>query len=207
VVSKAKPRRTRNIAVFCSGSGSNFQAIIEAFKRKSLKASIVLMVCDNPKAYALKRAADNQIPVCLISPKLFPSREAYERVIVSILKSQKVDLVVLAGFMRILTPYFINAYRNKIVNIHPSYLPAFKGAHGIRDAFNAGVRETGVTVHFVTNKLDSGKIIEQKKIKISKNDTLESLEKKIHALEHKIYPKAILKLIEKNCPACTSEIK
>ena len=149
------------------------------------------MVCDNPKAYALERAKKNDIPVVLLSPKLFPNREAYEKVIVQILKNQKIDLLVLAGFMRILTPYFINAYRGRIINIHPSYLPAFKGAHAIRDAFEAGVKQTGVTVHFVTVKVDAGPIIQQEKLKIDPKDTLEALEKKIHTLEHKLYPKAI----------------
>ncbi len=155
------------------------------------------MVCDNPKAYALKRAHQHQIPVVLISPKLFDTREQYEKLLVTILKSQKIDLVVLAGFMRILTPYFINAYRGKVINIHPSYLPAFKGAHAIRDAFDAKVNETGVSVHYVTKDVDAGPVLLQKKVKIRKNDTLESLEKRIHAVEHKIYPLAIKRLINK----------
>src|SRR3989338_505148 len=136
-----------NIAVFCSGSGSNFQAIIDAVRRKKLRANLALMVCDNPKARALKRAQKHGVPVFVLSPKLFAKREAYERLIVATLKSQDVDVVVLAGFMRIFTPYFIRAYREHILNIHPSYLPAFKGAHAIRDAFRARVKETGVTVH------------------------------------------------------------
>ena len=155
------------------------------------------MVCDNPKAYALKRAHEHHIPVVLISPKLFKSREAYEKILIRILKNQDVGLVALAGFMRILTPTFVKAYRNKIVNIHPAYLPHFKGAHAIRDAFEARVKETGVTVHLVTNQLDSGPIILQQKVKILKHDTLESLEKRIHAVEHRLYPLAIKKLINK----------
>ena len=155
------------------------------------------MVCDNPKAFALKRAHQHHIPVVLISPRLFENRRAYEKVIVRILKNQKVDLIVLAGFMRILTPYFVKTYRDKILNIHPSYLPHFKGANAIRDAFEAKVKETGVTVHWVTNKLDSGPIILQKKVKVLKNDTLESLKKRIHAVEHQIYPLAIKQLINK----------
>ena len=184
-----------NLAVFCSGFGSNFQAIIDAVQRKKLSANIVLMVCDNPKAAALGRAHKHQIPVVLISPKLFWDRKSYEQVIVRILKSQSIDLVVLAGFMRILTPYFVNVYRDKIVNIHPSYLPQFKGAHAIRDAFEAKVKETGVTVHLVTKKVDAGPVILQKKVKILKNDTFVSLEKRIHSVEHKLYPPAIRKYI------------
>lgn len=149
------------------------------------------MVCDNPKAYALKRARTGRIPVFLFNPARFKSRKAYERVIVSVLKRENVDLVVLAGFMRLLTPYFIRAYRNRVLNIHPSLLPKFKGAHAIRDAFESGVKETGATVHVVTDKLDSGPILLQKKVKVSKKDTLKTLEAKIHRIEHEIYPLAI----------------
>jgi len=185
------------IAIFCSGFGSNFQAIIDAIRKKRLKAELAVMVCDNPKARALKRAARHKIPVCLISPKLFKTREDYERVVAGILKNQGVSLVVLAGFMRIFSPYFIRAYKGRILNIHPSYLPEFKGAHAIRDAFRAGAKETGVTVHGVTDKVDAGPVLLQRRVKISKNDTLKTLEKKIHRVEHRIYPAAIQKFINR----------
>lgn len=181
----------KKIAVFCSGNGSNFEAILQAIRKKSLRVEVALMVCDNPKAFALKRAEKFGVPVCCLSPKLFSDRESFERVVVSILRSQSVDLVVLAGFMRILTPYFISQFKDRIINIHPSYLPAFKGAHAIRDAFTAGVEETGVTVHVVTAEVDSGKIILQKKVKILPKDTLAKLEKRIHQVEHALYPAAI----------------
>ena len=183
------------LAVFCSGYGSNFQALIEAVQKKKLRAEIALLVCDNPKAYALQRAKKHGVPAVLLSPKLFSSRQAYEKVIIKILKNQKIDFIILAGFMRILTPYFIGAYRRRILNIHPSFLPDFKGAHAIRDAFGARVRETGVTVHFVTEKVDAGPIILQEKVTINREDTLQSLEKKIHSVEHKLYPKAIQRTI------------
>ncbi len=179
------------LAVFCSGYGSNFQAILDAIRRKKLEASVVLVVCDNPKAFALKRARQNKIPVFLFDPKAFESREGHERLIVRVLKSQKADLVVLAGFMLILSPYFVRAYRGRILNIHPSLLPRFKGAYAIRDAFQAKVKETGATVHLVTEDLDAGPILFQKKVRVTKNDTLASLEKKIHRAEHEIYPLAI----------------
>ena len=186
-----------NLAVFCSGFGSNFQAILDAVRKRKIGAAIALMVCDNPKAYALVRARRSNIPIVLISPKLFKTRESYERIVIRILKSQKVDLVVLAGFMRIFSPYFIRAHRNRILNIHPSLLPNFKGAHAIRDAFKAGVKKTGVTVHLVTKDVDTGPILLQKKVKISRNDTLKTLEKKIHCIEHEIYPPAIQRFIQK----------
>lgn len=184
------------LAVFCSGFGSNFQALAEAVRKKKLKrARIALMVSDRPGAYAVRRAHRFGIPVFVLNPRLFKTREAYEKVLTRVLKSQGVELVVLAGYMRILTPYFIRAYKNRVVNIHPSLLPAFKGAHAIRDAFDARVKETGVTVHFVTAEVDAGPILLQKKVKISKNGTLASLEKKIHQVEHRLYPEAIQKFI------------
>ena len=189
-----------NLAVFCSGFGSNFQAILDAIRSKKLKASVVLVVCDNSKAFALKRAHRNKIPIFLFNPKAFESREAYERLIVRVLKSQKVDLVALAGFMRILSPYFIRAYRGRILNIHPSLLPCFKGAHAIRDAFQAKVKETGATVHLVTEDLDAGPILLQKKVRVSRGDTLASLEKKIHRAEHEIYPLAVKRYFKRIRP-------
>lgn len=182
-----------NLAVFCSGYGSNFEAILDAVRKKRLAANVVLMVCDNPRAPALRRSAKYGVPVFLARPKLFRSREAYERLLVRVLKSQHVELIALAGFMRILSPYFIRAYRRRILNIHPALLPRFKGARAIRDAFEAGVRETGVTVHLVTEDVDAGPILMQRKVSLSKRDTLESLERKIHGVEHKLYPLAIKK--------------
>lgn len=182
-------------AVFCSGGGSNFEALAEAVRRGRIKADLALMVCDNPKAFAIKRAARLGIPVVAVSPRLFASRSEYEKFIVGILKSQKVRFVALAGFMRILTGRFINAYRGRILNVHPSLLPAFKGAHAIKDAFEAKVRVTGVTIHLVTVKLDSGPILAQKAVRVSRTDTLKSLEKKIHQVEHRLYPRALQKFI------------
>ena len=185
------------VAVFCSGYGSNFQAILDAVKRRRLKAEIALMVCDNPKAYAIRRAAKAGVPSVVLSPRLFASRADYEKFIAQILKNQKIDLVALAGFMRIFTPYFIHAYRGKILNVHPSLLPAFKGAHAIRDAYEAGVKETGASVHVVTLALDAGPVLAQVKVKRKKSDTLKSLEKRIHLAEHRLYPVAIQKFISK----------
>ncbi len=183
------------IAVFCSGHGSNFQAILDAVRKKRLKADIALMVCDNPAAFALRRAAKNNVPTLLLSPKIFPERKDYEQFLVHVLKSQKIDAVVLAGFMRILTPHFIQAYKGKILNIHPSLLPNFKGAHAIRDVFEARVKETGITVHLVTKDVDAGPILAQKEVKILKTDTLSSLETKIHKIEHQLYPASIQKFL------------
>ena len=186
---------TPRLAVFCSGDGSNFQAIVGAVKQRKLRAHHALMVCDNPKAFAVKRALRSQVPAAVVSPRLFSSRVHYEKFIVRILKNQTIDLIVLAGFMRIFTPYFIGAFRNRILNIHPSLLPAFKGAHAIREAFRAGVKETGVTVHVVTANVDDGPILAQTKVRVLGSDTLGTLEKRIHRAEHKLYPAAVQKFI------------
>ena len=185
----------KRLAVFCSGNGSNFQALLDAVRKKKLSAEVVVMVCDNPGAFAVKRASKAGVASVVVSPRLFPSRTDYEKFIVRILKSQKVEVIVLAGFMRILTPYFIQAFRGRILNVHPSLLPAFKGAHAIRDAFHARVKRTGVTVHLVTEQLDSGRVLAQKKVSVLKSDTLRSLENRIHRVEHRLYPAAIQKFI------------
>ncbi len=181
------------VAVFCSGHGSNFQALLDATVRKKgrLPVRIALMISDNPKAYAIRRAALAGVPVCCLKPQLFPDRSAYEKVLIGILRSQKVEVVALAGFMRIFTPAFIRAYRGRIVNIHPSYLPAFKGAHAIRDAYRAGVRRTGVTVHLVTAKVDAGPVLAQKRVPVRRGDTLAALEARVHRTEHRLYPEAL----------------
>lgn len=186
----------KNIAVFCSGNGSNFQTIINSQKRKLFQARIALMVCDNPNAYAIIRANKVKIPVALIEAKNFPDRLSYDKCIVAILKKAKIDLIVLAGFMRILSGFFIQSFKNKIINIHPALLPSFKGAQGIKDALNYGARITGVTVHFVDEKTDHGPIILQEALKINPADSEGTLAKRIHQVEHRIYPRAIKLFLE-----------
>lgn len=185
-----------NIAVFASGKGTNLQAIIKAAKNGKLKANLSLVLSDNKNAYALKRAKRAGIKTAVIEPCLFRKREDFDREALKYLEQEKIDLIVLAGFMRILSQVLTRKFPYKILNIHPALLPSFKGAHGIKDAFDYGAKITGVTVHFVDDKLDHGPIILQGAIKIEGSDTLESLEKKIHKLEHKLYPQAIQLLIE-----------
>ena len=186
-----KELSTMNFAVFASGNGTNLQAIINAVKKGKIKAVLALVVSDNPGAYVLVRAQKAGVKTVVIEPKNFPDRESFDREAVRHLEKESVDFIVLAGFMRILSPFFINQYPHKILNIHPALLPAFKGAHAIKDAYEYGVKVAGVTVHFADDEVDHGPIILQESLKVSRQDTLETLEKKIHALEHKIYPKAI----------------
>ena len=181
-----------NIAVFASGRGSNFLAIAKAIKSGKLKkVNLALLVCDNPNAPVIFKAKKLKIKVVLVRPDIFSTKKDFEARIIQHLKENKIGLIVLAGFMRMLSSDFVRAYKNKIMNIHPSLLPAFKGKEGIKDAYEYGVKVTGVTVHFVDEKVDHGSIILQKEVRIEERETLESLEEKIHKIEHKLYPEAI----------------
>jgi len=187
-----KNKKIINVAIFASGNGSNFQAIVDSYKRGFLRnIKIALLVCDRPQAYVIKRAQKANINCFLVERKQFQTRNKFENFIIQKLKKEKIDLICLAGYMRVLSPKFVLKYKNKILNIHPALLPAFKGENGIKDAFNYAVKITGVTVHFVDNGVDTGPIILQEAVGIKERDTLKSLEEKIHKIEHIIYPKAI----------------
>ncbi len=181
----------KKIAVFASGRGSNFSAIARAAKKGKLGAELALLVCDQPQAGVIARAKRQKVAVALIKRQDYASREDFEKEIIRCLEESKIDLIVMAGFMRVLGKGLVDKYKNKIINIHPALLPAFKGAHAIGDAFDYGVKVTGVTVHFVDELMDNGPIILQAAVKIEEGDNLESLEAKIHKLEHKLYPQAI----------------
>lgn len=185
-----------NIAVFVSGYGSNLSAIIQAVNDGLIRANIALVVSDNKEAYALKRARDAGIKHMAVEPVNYASKAEFEKAVLQALVREKVGLVVLAGFMRILSAEFVSAYRNKILNVHPSLLPAFKGEDAIRRAFDYGVKVSGVTVHFVDEKMDHGPVISQKQVIISDGEALESFEKRIHAIEHELYPEAIALCVE-----------
>lgn len=185
-----------NIAVFCSGSGTNLQAIIDSVNKGCIPAKIAFVLSDEAKAFALKRAKDAGIETIVLDKKNYKTREDFDREAVKHLKKHDVGLVVLAGFMRILSPYFIREYKNKIINIHPALLPSFKGAHGVKDAIAHGVKLTGVTVHFVDENLDNGPIILQRPVEIKENDTEETLLERVHGEEHKAYPEAIKLFVE-----------
>ncbi len=181
----------KTIAVFASGNGTNLQAIIDNIKKNTLKVRLAFVLSDNSAAFALKRAQRAGVKTIFLDPKKFSSKEAYDKEISGYLKDYKVDLVVLAGFMRILSPFFVKKFRNRILNIHPALLPAFKGASAIKDAFIYGAKVTGVTVHFVDEKIDHGPIIAQECLEVKEAEPLDKLEGRIHKLEHDIYPKAI----------------
>ncbi|MGB2650787.1 MAG: phosphoribosylglycinamide formyltransferase [Candidatus Omnitrophota bacterium] len=181
-----------NIAVFVSGNGSNLQALIDAEARGELATGkITLIVCDQPEAFALKRAEKAEIKTFVLEAAGVASREEYDKKVAKELEKENIELIVLAGFMRILSGDFVDKYQGRIMNIHPALLPSFKGTHGIRDAVEYGVKVTGVTVHFVDQGLDSGPVILQKCVPIEKEDTMDTLEEKIHSEEHKMYPEAV----------------
>ena len=185
-----------NIAVFASGRGTNLQAIIDAVKAGKVKANIACVIGDRKDAFALERARRAGIEAIYIRSKDFSSCEEFDREAIRHLERHNVELVVLAGFMRLLSGYFVNKYRNRIMNIHPALLPSFKGTEGIKDAWDYGVKVTGPSVHFVTEDLDAGPIILQNPVAIEEDDTMETLEEKIHKAEHEIYPEAIRLFVE-----------
>lgn len=180
-----------NIAILASGNGSNFHAIVQAQRKGKFCANIKLLITDKETAFVRRRAERLGIKDIFVNPQRFKTRQEFDKELVKILKKEKINLVILAGFMRILSPYFVNSFKNKILNIHPAILPAFKGANAIKKAFDCGVKFTGVTVHFVNEEVDAGPIIMQKPIKITETMTLKELEKKVHSLEHKLYPRAV----------------
>jgi len=181
----------KRIAVLASGQGTNLQAIIDATERNELSGQVVLVISDRIDAFALKRAENHRIKALFVDPAASSGRESYDRAVVAKLKEAEADLVVLAGFMRLLSPYFVDAYPSKIMNIHPSLLPAFPGTDGIRKAFEYGVKVTGCTVHFVDRGLDSGPVILQEAVPVIQQETIVTLEQRIHAAEHRVYPTAI----------------
>ena len=184
------------IAVFASGSGSNFQAIQEAIERGDLQASIELVVTDKPGAFVVTRANNLGVEVLELAPKTFESKAAYEEAIVAELRAKDVEWVVLAGYMRLVSDVLLNAYPNRIVNIHPSLLPSFPGKDAIGQAMEHGVKVTGVTVHYVDAGMDTGPIIAQEAVEVVDGDHT-ATEERIHQVEHELYPKTLNSLFIK----------
>jgi phosphoribosylglycinamide formyltransferase-1 len=177
--------------VLCSGQGTNLQALINAIRAGRLRARLAVVLSDRQDAFALKRAHRAGVRAAWIDPKRFPSRDAFERRLIQILDAHEVQLVCLAGFMRILSPVFVRHFRHRILNIHPALLPAFPGAHAIRDALAWGTKVTGVTVHLVDEQVDHGPILFQEALTIKPRETEASLLARVHRIEHRLYPKAI----------------
>jgi len=181
------------IAVFASGNGSNFEAIV---RKKYQKAEIVLLVTDNKNAYCIERSRRLKIPCRIFPYNDYQNKQDYEIAVLRLLKKENIDIIVLAGYMRIIGSVILDAYRNKIINIHPSLLPAFKGRNAIKQAYDYGVKIIGVSVHYVTAEVDAGKIIAQESFRIG-NRSFEEVEAKIHRIEHRLYPRVIKKFFDK----------
>lgn len=186
----------RKIAIFASGTGSNFLAIHNAILHKELDCELSLVVSDRPKSKAIEHATNRHLTTFSFKAKDYINKEAYEQEILSQLQKHQVDLIVLAGYMRLIGPTILNKYENRILNIHPSLLPLYKGKDAVGQALLDSAITTGVTVHYVDSGMDTGSIIEQVALPIYPNETRESLESRIHKIEHKLYVKVIQKVIK-----------
>jgi len=183
--------RVVRLGILVSGRGSNLQAILDAIADRRLAAMVGAVVSDRENALALDRAQAAGIPTVVLSPRAFPTREAFDAQIVNILRDSGVDLVVLAGYMRIITPALLHAFPDHVINIHPSLLPAFPGLNAQRQALEHGVKVAGCTVHFVNEQVDSGAIILQAAVPVLEDDTEETLSQRILDQEHRLLPQAI----------------
>lgn len=179
------------IAVLISGRGSNMRSIVEACKREFINAKVTLVLSNRAEAPGLEFARSENIESVVLPHKAFPVREDYDRQVVDILHQKQVDLICLAGFMRLLSSVFVTAFPNRIMNIHPALLPSFPGLHAQRQAVEYGVKVTGCTVHFVDEGLDSGPIILQKTLEVKPDDTEETLSERLLPLEHAAYVEAV----------------
>lgn len=179
------------LGVLASGRGSNLQAILDAIGRGEVPAEVVVVISDRPDARALERARAAGVPAVFVDPGAHPSREAFDAELARILRAHGAELVVLAGYMRLLGPSFVAAFRNRVLNIHPALLPAFPGLHAQRQALEYGVKVAGCTVHFVDEGVDTGPIVLQAAVPVREDDTEETLAARILEQEHRLYPQAI----------------
>ena len=196
---KDNAQQLHQIAVLISGRGSNLQALLDAIRDGRLRAELRVVISNNADAQGLERARKCNVETLVLDHRdksRFPSREDYDRTLVDELRKRDVDVVCLAGFMRLLSPVFINAFPNAVLNIHPSLLPSFPGVNAQYQAWEHGVKQTGVTVHLVTSELDGGPVVLQEAVPIRDDDDVETLSARILAQEHKLYPEAVRILLE-----------
>lgn len=186
----------RNLGVLISGRGSNLKAIIDAIERKHLDASIAIVISNRADARGLDHATGAGIETLVLPHESFATREDYDRALVDELTKRRVNVVCLAGFMRLLSPVFVDAFPDRILNIHPSLLPKYPGLHPQRQALNDGARVSGATVHFVNKDLDAGPVVLQREVPVLPEDTEETLADRILQVEHTLYPAAIAKVLE-----------
>jgi len=185
------PKKRGRVAVLLSGRGSNFRAIHDAIREGRINAELALVVSNRAEAPGLQTARERGLEALFLDPKAYPSKEAYDEAIVAELRKREIDLVCLAGYMKIVTPLFCQAFRHRIMNIHPALLPSFPGLHAQKQAVDYGVRYSGATVHFVSEEVDAGPIILQAVVPVYLDDTEETLANRILIFEHQIYPEAV----------------
>ena len=176
------------IGVLLSGSGTNLQAIIDAISKEDLPIEIVHVVSSRPDAYGITRAKEAGIPVTVLNRDVYADTFAADQLIVDAMRAAGAEYIVMAGYMRKLTPVVLDSFPDHVLNLHPALLPSFKGAHAIQDAWDSGVKVTGVTVHLANEDYDKGPIVAQRAVEVAENDTVESLEAHIHQVEHELYP-------------------
>jgi len=187
----------KKIAIFASGTGSNFQAIVDAVKAGALHVEVALLVCDKPGAPVIEKAEKENIKTFVFSPKEYETKAMFEQSIISELQLYDIDVIVLAGYMRLIGPTLLTAYKNKIINIHPSLLPAFPGKDAVGQAVRAAVKTTGVTVHYVDEGMDTGPIIAQRELQLTGEESLAEVERRIHEIEHVFYPEILKNMFGK----------
>lgn len=191
----ARGRRPPRLAVLCSGEGTNLQAVLTAIRRRRLRAQVAVVVSDRAEARALQRARAAGVPAVFLDPAAYPSRTAYDAALARLLRRARARWIILAGFMRILSPGFVRRFAGRILNVHPALLPAFRGAHAVRDALAYGVQVTGVTVHLVEAAVDHGPVLAQVPVPVRPGDTEARLLARLHHVEHRLYPQVIQQMV------------
>jgi phosphoribosylglycinamide formyltransferase-1 len=197
----------KRVAVLISGRGSNMMALIEAAKARDYPAEIALVVSNRPDAQGLARAHEQGVATAIVDQSAYGDRESFERAIDGELQAHQIDLVCLAGFMRLLTPWLVARWSGRMLNIHPALLPQLKGLHTHRRALAAGLRQHGATVHFVVPAMDSGPIVAQERVPVCEGDTEETLAERVLAVEHRIYPQALRAVAEGRLRLAPSDIE
>lgn len=195
-------KKPLNIGVLISGSGSNLQSLIDHIEEGTLDAEVSLVVSSRPDAYGIERAKKAGIPVLVMTREAYADAAAANQRIADALKDAGAEYVIMAGYMRMVTSEILDAYPDRVVNLHPALLPSFKGAHAIEDAYNFGVKVTGVTVHFANADYDKGPIIAQRAVEVREGESIEALEARIHAAEHELYPHVVQLLAEGRVSVC-----
>ncbi|WP_040456270.1 phosphoribosylglycinamide formyltransferase [Limosilactobacillus coleohominis] len=183
------------VAIFASGNGTNFEVLTKQFQNHQLAGNVVLLFCDHPDAYVMKRAQHLNVPAFSWTVKEAGGKEAYEKRLLKLLQTQKIDLILLAGYLRVVGATILDQYERRIINLHPAWLPEYPGLHSIERAYRDQASETGVTVHFIDRGLDTGPIIMQERVPIHSDDSLAELENRVHEVEHRLYPQAVKQVL------------